>query len=98
MPVYDIGDDALLTAVFRDAVTGDLLDPSAVYLKVREPSTSTVTTYQYGVDVALTRSGTGTYTLTQSCAVSGTYQYRWYSTGTGKAAQEGQFDVRPSAF
>ncbi len=97
MLVYDVGDDALLTATFRTVSGNTAVDPTAIFLKVMLPDLS-ITTYEYGVGDEITRTGTGIYTFTQSCDTAGLYQYRWYSTGTGKAAQESSFQVRLSAF
>ena len=41
---------------------------------------------------------TGNYHYDVDAEPSGTWQYRWNSTGSGQAANERQFTVRPSSF
>lgn len=88
---YDIGDLARLTATFT--MDGAAVDPSTVSLIVKAPD-GTLTTKVYGTDAELERTATGVYRMDLTITQAGTYRYRWVSTGTGKAAEEGQFDVR----
>jgi uncharacterized protein YfaS (alpha-2-macroglobulin family) len=91
--VYDTGDLVRCTGTF--ATDGTNVDPTAVLFKVKSP-TGTVTTYTYGTDVQLVKSATGIYYVNVSATENGMYRYRFYSTGTGQAASEGQFRVRDS--
>ena len=95
---YDIGDQVICTAVFTNATSGALVDPTAVYFQIKNPSTGAVTEYQYGVDVEVLNPTTGTYTIAINVTVHGIWFYRWYSTGTGMAAGEGRFDAKSSEF
>lgn len=96
---YDIGDQAVCTAVFTNATTGAAIDPDAVFFKVKTPITHTITTYQYGVPpLEIENPSVGTYTISVDLTEHGIWYYRWYSTGTGMAAGENRFDVRDSEF
>ena len=95
---YDIGDQVVCTAVFTNATTGAVVDPTAVYFQIKNPVTSAITTYQYGVDPEVLNPTTGTYTIAVNVTVHGIWFYRWYSTGTGMAAGEGRFDAKSSEF
>lgn len=90
---YDIGDEILLSATFRDADTLALTDPENVFIKVQKPDT-TSEIFQYNVDPELGRLSQGAYTLFYLPDQSGTWRYRWYTTGTLKVAEEGVFYVR----
>lgn len=92
---YDIGDLVRCTGTF--ASSGSNVNPSAVMFKVKTPA-GTVTTYTYGTDAALVRDSTGVYHVDVDAATAGDYVYRFWSTGTGQAAAEGQFWVRPTLF
>jgi hypothetical protein len=92
---YDVGDLIRCTGTFATASVD--VDPSAVFFSVKAPS-GTETDYTYGVDGQLVKSATGIYYVNVSATESGMYKYRFYSTGTGQAASEGQFRVRASFF
>ena len=92
---YDIGDVVRCTGTF--AASGANVNPAAVMFKVKTPAGVT-TTYTYGTDAALVRDATGVYHVDVDAATAGEYAYRFWSTGTGQAAAEGQFWVRPTLF
>jgi hypothetical protein len=91
---YDLGDLVRVTGAFKDAA-GEPIDPTAVSFKLRDP-TGAVTTFVYGVAPALVKDSTGHYHIDVSASMSGTWRYRWESTGAGQAAEEGAFVVAPS--
>lgn len=91
---YDVGDVVRITGSF--AQSGSAVDPSAVTLTYRTPAGALVT-LTYGTDAALERTAAGAYRVDLPVTQTGTYQYRWVSTGTGAAAEEGRFIVRPIA-
>lgn len=65
------------TTAPKDPVTGfTLLDPSVIVCRLRAPN-ATVTTYTYGVDVAMTRDGQGQYRLRFTLSQTGTYRWTW---------------------
>ena len=88
MASYDIGNVVRATVTFTDPLDSDAaVDPAAVYAAVRDPS-GAVTTYEYGVDSEAVKSATGVYYVDVTLTTSGRYHVRWYSTGTGQAAEE----------
>lgn len=92
---YDIGDLVRCTGTF--ASSGANVNPSAVLFKVKTPA-GTITTYTYGTDVALVRDSTGIYHVDVDATEAGEWTYRFWSTGTGQAAAEGQFIVKATLF
>lgn len=81
--LYDLGDQIRLRGTFSD--DDDVAtDPTAVFVAVDSPSTSTL--YQYGVDDELIKAETGIYYVDINLDEAGEWSYRFYSTGTGKAA------------
>lgn len=88
---YDIGDLVRVSGAFTTAA-GVAQDPSVVKCSVRTPA-AVVTTYTYGTDAALVKDSTGNYHVDVSAAAIGWYYYRWFSTGTGQAGDEGWFEV-----
>lgn len=91
-----IGDIVVISALFETAAGADI-DPTAVFCKVRDPS-GNVSTLQYGVDGALVKDSIGNYHADIDADEAGTWYYRFYSTGTGKAADESSFEVSASQF
>ena len=90
---YDIGDLVQVTSVFTNSA-GTAIDPTTVSIQVKGGTDATVTTYVYGTDAALVKDSTGHYHCNISVTSSGQWHYRWVSTGTGQAAEEGYFNVR----
>lgn len=93
---YALGADVRCSVIFKDNA-GTEADPSAVFFTVRDPE-GVVTPYEYGTDVELVRSAAGRFYVIVDANKFGTWTYRFYSTGTGKAADEETFTVAPSAF
>lgn len=92
MNTYDIGDTVRITNVFTTQATGAAVDPTTIALTLMAPD-GTETTYTYAGGT-VTKDSTGTYHVDVSITASGDYRYRWVSTGTGAAAEEGRFQVR----
>ena len=88
---YDLGDLVRVSGSFSNE-DGMAADPNAIFCAVRNPA-GIVTTYQYGVDDELVRDDTGEYHLDINANSAGYWYYRWYSTGTGQAADEEKFYV-----
>lgn len=80
---------ATVTAQFRDE-TDALADPSTVTFVVEPPEGST-TTYVYGVDSEVTRSGVGVFVLTVIVTDIGNTGIR--ATGTGAIAASAETSV-----
>lgn len=93
---YDVGDVVRITGTFTNAASG-AVDPGTVYAKYKDPS-GTVTTLTYLVDVALVRVSAGVYYTDVNADETGRWYYRFSSTGTGQAMEEGAFLVRQSNF
>lgn len=94
---YDPGDLVRCTATFQNPATDAYVDPSTVAFKYRNGN-GTVTTLTYGADVSLVKDSTGIYHVDVDAATAGTWHYRFESTGTYKAAQEGTFTVTSGSF
>lgn len=89
---HDYGDDVYCEGKFYNSA-GALADPSNVFAKTTNPQGVVSSAYQYGVDAVLTKQSTGVYWLKVDANSPGTWKYRIYSTGTGKAAIKGSFIV-----
>lgn len=85
-----------VTCLVKDAA-GALIDPGTLTCKVANPH-GQVTTYLYGTDAALVRDSLGTFHIDVDVPIAGAYPYRFFSTGTGQASQEGEIVVTKSAF
>ena len=90
---YDVGDVVRMTGTF--AQNGTATDPSTVAIQIRTP-VGAVVTYTYGTDAEVVKSSTGVFYADYTVTGSGQHWYRWVSTGTGAAAEEGHFEVRPT--
>lgn len=93
-PFY-VGDTATLTATFQQS--GANADPGAAHFEYRavdmngQPLVSTTT-------VTPVRVSLGVYAVDVDCAAAGTYYWRFWATGVGKAAMEDGFVVKESRF
>lgn len=92
---YTIGALVRSSAVFRDSVSGVVVDPTAVLFRVRKPN-GTVISYTYLTDVQLVRDSAGNYHVDLNADSAAIWRCRWYSTGTGQAAAEDDFVVDAS--
>lgn len=91
MNSYFVGSLIRCSAAFTDTLGADL-DPTTVSFSFKIDNGS-VTTYVYGTDAQVVKDSTGHYHVDLSGATKGTLYYRWFSTGTGQAADEGAFYV-----
>lgn len=92
MSCYDKGDLVRVSGAFTNAA-GVATDPAVVNFSYLVPGSSTATVLVYGTDAALKRLSEGNYYVDISATLAGKYQYRWYSTGVGQAAETGEFVV-----
>jgi hypothetical protein len=90
---YDVGDSVKLTARFTDD-DGAAADPDGITATVRSPS-GVETDYTIA---SFTHPALGTYELTVVADESGTWTWRIAGSGAVTAASEGQFYVTPSSF
>lgn len=88
---YAQGNLVHVSAIFKNSA-GTKTDPVVVKCSVRDPS-NTTTTYVFGDDEEVVRDGTGRYSMNIDADTAGTWYYRWWSTGGGQAAAEGEFTV-----
>lgn len=93
---YDKGDLVRCIGTFKD-LDGAALDPTSVTFKLENPS-GAVTTYVYGIDAQLVKTATGIYRVDVDASSPGRYWYKFYSTGTGQAAEEKDFAVGNGRF
>lgn len=96
---YIIGEQIRCTGTFQNSA-GENVDPAAVFFKIRDPSNtiSTVTVLEYGEDAALVRSSEGVYYVDVDGDEIGHWYTRMYSTGSGAAAEEGEFRIKTTRF
>ena len=82
--IYDIGDVATLVATIGTH-SGDLINPTSLFLQVRWPDTN-VTTFGYPDFTQIT---TGHFQIEiKSLHLTGRYVQRWSSTGSGSTGKE----------
>ena len=93
MGTYTSGQTVVLTATFLNAATQAPIAPSAVTLRVLNPS-QTETDHTTG----FSNPSTGVYSLNIVVSIPGAWTYRWVATGTFNAAAEGSFQVAQSPF
>ena len=93
---FDYGDLVRCTGTYTDSA-GTALDPTVVGMQYKNPS-GTVTSLVYLTDAALVRSSTGIYYVDINANATGKWRVRWYSTGTGQAAEQEEFYVEASHF
>ena len=96
MKQYQKGDLVRCSAAFATSA-GVATDPAAIRFQVRTPAGDT-TEYVYGTDAEFMRAAAGSYYVDVSASEAGTWRYRFYSTGTGQAADERAFRVKDSWF
>lgn len=94
---YAKGDLAHFHTEFRDPHSDELVDPTTVRFKYETPA-SAETTLTYGSDAALTKLSTGKYMATVNLNASGTWGFRWETTGAYQGAEEFTRDVAASQF
>lgn len=90
---FDLGDLVRVSGAFTQVSNGAAIDPTVVKLSIRAPNVATVT-YTYLSGVVIVKDSVGNYHADIDANDDGTWHYRWWSTGTGQAAQERQFEVR----
>jgi len=92
---YPLGNVIRVLGAFTDE-DGKEIDPAVVCCRVRNPQGS-ATLYTYGTaDPSIVRGSAGYYHLNIGADIAGKWGYRWFATGTGKAADEDCFTVEIS--
>ena len=97
-PIFDFGTLVRVPFVFLDS-GGSVVDPTVVKFQYNCEAVGMTTTLTYGADIALVKDSSGRYHADiDTNESSGLYFYRPFSTGTGQAAREARFYVRPKQF
>lgn len=90
--IFDYGEVVRAKNSYTNPDTGVATDPTTVKVEVRSPD-GVITTYNYGVDAALTKVVVGTYQLLITLAQVGTYKWRWTAgTASGPAVDNDECD------
>lgn len=78
---------------------GDLIDPAAVYFRIKLPD-ETEATFKYGVDDEVERESEGVYLFRHATPAGGTYLRRWvaFDSDGNETANELALDVEASGF
>ena len=92
--IYDKNDLVRLSATFT--VASVATDPTAISLKVQDPS-GNETTYTYAL-AQVTKDGTGLYHYDLTIDETGYWYYRWEGTGAVVSAAEAHLLVRRTEF
>lgn len=93
---FDYGELARISTTFANSV-GTAVDPAVVKFRYYSQALAAGTTYTYGTNAALVRGSTGFYYVDIDTNESaGLWYWDFYSTGTGQAADQGTFYVRPA--
>ena len=95
MNEYHVGDLVHCKAVFTN-LSGALIDPSTVILKVRKPDDTTAS-YIYGSS-AMVHESQGIYSMDLAANLAGTWYYEFSATGVGQCAGDNRFFVKDSQF
>jgi hypothetical protein len=90
---HDKGDLVRLSGAFTDA-NDAAIDPGVVIFKYKNPS-GTTTTKTYVTDPEVVKDSTGNYHIDIDANESGYWHYAVESTGSGQAAGEGTFYIKP---
>lgn len=96
MIIYNVGDLVRVSATWTNAA-GTATDPTAVFVDYKDPA-GDITTLTYGTDPELHKVSAGVYYTDIDADQAGHWHYRFYSTGTGQAANNGTFRVKPNIF
>lgn len=88
---YQIGSGATLACTFTNQA-GAVADPGVVTFTLRQPD-GTVTTYTYGIDSELTRTGVGIFTVDLVFTQSGRHRYRFAGSSSNASVGPGTLIV-----
>lgn len=91
LAIYDVGDTVRLTASYTDT-GGSAVNPTSVKFVLRDPTGSESTRASGSTSVS--NPATGSFHTDFFLTLSGTYNWRSYSTGSLNTASEDVFVVR----
>ena len=83
---YAVGTQVTMQAVFRDIVTGNLVNPTTVECKVMQPNREVVVCTANNVS-------TGTFTATFTPSIIGGHSYKFQGTGNCQVADFDAFNA-----
>ncbi len=93
---YPIGAVVQVATLF--ATDGVAVDPMGVSFTYLPVASGTPVTLVYGSDAALVKDSTGNYHVNlDTTSYSGSWKWRFFSTGTGQSSAQGSFYVVPNA-
>lgn len=90
--IFELNDSVRAATVFKNT-SGTAVDPANVFFKFKTPG-RVETIYQYGVDVELVKDSTGNYHVDIDANETGIWKWKFYSTGSGQAADAGRFTIQ----
>ena len=96
MAEYDKGDLVVCSGSFKNSA-GTLIDPTTVAFHYKLEN-GTSASYLYGTDAELVKDAVGIYHANLSAGSPGTWYFRFVSTGTGQAAEESSYYIKPGEF
>ncbi len=94
--VYDKGDLVRVSGAFTDS-NSVAIDPDVIKFQQRDPN-SDITTFVFSTDAELVRDSLGNYHVDVNANIVGRWWTRFFSTGSGQAAEEREFIVDESRF
>ena len=87
---YKLGNIRQLGITFySDAAKTTPADPTAIVFKLISPGETAATSYTYGTDAEVVKTGTGVYYFNLTLATDGDYKYSWNGTGAVTYADDG---------
>lgn len=95
--VYFKGSLVQVKGVFFDTTNQVNADPAVVKCRYIDPD-GTATVLTYGVDGALVKDSVGNYHVNINANKAGDWHYRFESTGSGQASNEGSFYIEGGSF
>ena len=96
MAEHSLGDEVRVTGTWTN-LAGTEIDAAVVLFQVKDPGRN-ITSYTYGVDAEVVKSDTGVYYVDVDGNKVGRWFVHFYSTGSGKASEESNFDIVKSEF
>lgn len=97
MKQFTLGSRIRFVGTFTDLIAGVVTDPTAVTLKLHDP-TGAETSFTYSAGQVI-RDSVGVYHYDYTPTISGlTWRARWVGTGSVVAATEAQFEIVDSGF
>lgn len=94
--IYDIGDVAEISATMRNSHTGALVDPGALTVKVKPPTSAEIDIVM--PDSRIVRDSLGVFRCLVDVTEAGTWKYRFVASTPAKGEKPGTFRARAATF